>query len=158
MEIDLQTVKTGGSISEPFYLQSESKEWIKKHPPTLFGPHEFKMEKGHKNVVEITFSVNEMGTNTGGRGLLKDRGAESKCHGCLSLFFSSSHFSSAAQPSVSMSLSSCPSQRLAPLGLGPGPPPGLSLPGHFEEEEWDLDVKPIPRGSITILLSTLSRD
>ncbi|XP_013923318.1 PREDICTED: rho guanine nucleotide exchange factor 40-like isoform X3 [Thamnophis sirtalis] len=51
----------------------------------------------------------------------------------------------AAQPSVSMSLSSCPSQRLAPLGLGPGPPPGLSLPGHFEEEEWDLDVKPIPR-------------
>ncbi|KAM6451910.1 rho guanine nucleotide exchange factor 40 isoform 1-T1 [Liasis olivaceus] len=51
----------------------------------------------------------------------------------------------AAQPSVSVSLSSCPSQRLAPLGLGPGPPPGLSLPGHFEEEEWDLDVKPIPR-------------
>uniref|UniRef100_A0A2D4PK54 Uncharacterized protein n=1 Tax=Micrurus surinamensis TaxID=129470 RepID=A0A2D4PK54_MICSU len=51
----------------------------------------------------------------------------------------------AAQPSVSMSLSSCPSQRLTPLGLGPGPPPGLSLPGHFEEEEWDLDVKPIPR-------------
>ncbi|XP_070582685.1 rho guanine nucleotide exchange factor 40 isoform X3 [Erythrolamprus reginae] len=51
----------------------------------------------------------------------------------------------AAQPSVSMSLSSCPSQRLAPLGLSPGPPPGLSLPGHFEEEEWDLDVKPIPR-------------
>ncbi|XP_072860590.2 rho guanine nucleotide exchange factor 40 isoform X2 [Pogona vitticeps] len=51
----------------------------------------------------------------------------------------------AAHPAVSMSISSCPSQRLAPLGLGPGPPPGLSLPGHFEEEEWDLDVKPIPR-------------
>ncbi|KAJ7313842.1 hypothetical protein JRQ81_005589 [Phrynocephalus forsythii] len=51
----------------------------------------------------------------------------------------------AAHPSVAMSMSSCPSQRLAPLGLGPGPPPGLSLPGHFEEEEWDLDVKPIPR-------------
>ncbi|KAH0626613.1 hypothetical protein JD844_001693 [Phrynosoma platyrhinos] len=51
----------------------------------------------------------------------------------------------AAHPSVSMSISSCPPQRLAPLGLGPGPPTGLSLPGHFEEEEWDLDVKPIPR-------------
>ncbi|XP_042329250.1 rho guanine nucleotide exchange factor 40-like isoform X1 [Sceloporus undulatus] len=51
----------------------------------------------------------------------------------------------AAHPSVSMSISSCPAQRLAPLGLGSGPPPGLSLPGHFEEEEWDLDVKPIPR-------------
>nr|XP_028558260.1 rho guanine nucleotide exchange factor 40 isoform X1 [Podarcis muralis] len=51
----------------------------------------------------------------------------------------------AAHPSVSMSISSCPAQRLAPLGLSPGAPPGLSLPGHFEEEEWDLDVKPIPR-------------
>ncbi|XP_061444439.1 rho guanine nucleotide exchange factor 40 isoform X3 [Rhineura floridana] len=51
----------------------------------------------------------------------------------------------AAHPAVSMSISSCPSQRLPPLGLGPGPPTGLSLPGHFEEEEWDLDVKPIPR-------------
>ncbi|XP_062993681.1 rho guanine nucleotide exchange factor 40 [Elgaria multicarinata webbii] len=51
----------------------------------------------------------------------------------------------AAHPAASMSISSRPPQRLAPLGLGPGPPPGLSLPGHFEEEEWDLDVKPIPR-------------
>nr|XP_060636591.1 rho guanine nucleotide exchange factor 40 isoform X1 [Anolis sagrei ordinatus] len=51
----------------------------------------------------------------------------------------------AAHPSVSMSLSSCPSQRLAPLGLSPGSPTGLSLPGHFEEEEWDPDVKPIPK-------------
>ncbi|KAJ6653002.1 hypothetical protein lerEdw1_010207 [Lerista edwardsae] len=46
---------------------------------------------------------------------------------------------------VPMSVSSSPTQHLAPLGLGPGPPPGLSLPGHVEEEEWDLDVKPIPR-------------
>ncbi|XP_060110534.1 rho guanine nucleotide exchange factor 40 [Heteronotia binoei] len=52
----------------------------------------------------------------------------------------------AAQPAISMSISSCPAQHLAPLGLGPGPPSGLSLPGHVEEEEWDLDVKPIPRG------------
>ncbi|XP_048373649.1 rho guanine nucleotide exchange factor 40-like isoform X2 [Sphaerodactylus townsendi] len=51
----------------------------------------------------------------------------------------------AAHPAVSMCISSCPAQRLAPLGLGPGPPSGLSLPGHVEEEEWDLDVKPIPR-------------
>ncbi|XP_066484321.1 rho guanine nucleotide exchange factor 40-like isoform X2 [Tiliqua scincoides] len=46
---------------------------------------------------------------------------------------------------VPMSISSSPTQHLAPLGLGPGPPSGLSLPGHVEEEEWDLDVKPIPR-------------
>ncbi|XP_054849580.1 rho guanine nucleotide exchange factor 40 isoform X2 [Eublepharis macularius] len=51
----------------------------------------------------------------------------------------------AAHPAISMCVSSCPAQRLAPLGLGPGPPSGLSLPGHVEEEEWDLDVKPIPR-------------
>ncbi|XP_077169230.1 rho guanine nucleotide exchange factor 40 isoform X2 [Paroedura picta] len=51
----------------------------------------------------------------------------------------------AAHPAISMCISSCPAQRLTPLGLGPGPPSGLSLPGHVEEEEWDLDVKPIPR-------------
>nr|XP_056720367.1 rho guanine nucleotide exchange factor 40 [Euleptes europaea] len=51
----------------------------------------------------------------------------------------------AAHPAISLCMSSCPAQRLAPLGLGPGPPSGLSLPGHVEEEEWDLDVKPIPR-------------
>lgn len=53
---------------------------------------------------------------------------------------------STAYPAVPMSISSSPTQHLAPLGLGPGPPSGLSLPGHVEEEEWDLDVKPIPRG------------
>ncbi|XP_044305998.1 rho guanine nucleotide exchange factor 40 [Varanus komodoensis] len=62
----------------------------------------------------------------------------------------------AAQPAVSMSISSCPPQRLTPLGLGPGPPPGLSLPGHFEEEEWDMDVKPIPRGAFTAAPSAFS--
>ncbi|XP_053114922.1 rho guanine nucleotide exchange factor 40 isoform X2 [Hemicordylus capensis] len=51
----------------------------------------------------------------------------------------------AAHPAVPLSTSSCPAQHLAPLSLGPGPPPGLSLPGHVEEEEWDLDVKPIPK-------------
>lgn len=71
------------------------------------------------------------------------------------MFLSPSYYllcSLAAHPAVSMSKSSGPPQRLTSLGLGPGPPSGLSLPGHVEEEEWDLDVKPIPRGEFVVVL------
>uniref|UniRef100_A0A8D0G8F1 PH domain-containing protein n=1 Tax=Sphenodon punctatus TaxID=8508 RepID=A0A8D0G8F1_SPHPU len=49
----------------------------------------------------------------------------------------------AACPGASTSISPCPSHHLPPLI--PGPSMRLSLPGHTEEEECDLDIKPIPR-------------